>query len=45
MDLEHAGARVKYLIRDRDAKYPPCSTRFSPTPVSRSSSAAPVFRA
>jgi putative transposase len=35
MDLEDAGTRVKYLIRDRDR-----STRSSPTPASRSCSAA-----
>jgi putative transposase len=23
MDLEDAGCRVKYVIRDRDGKYPP----------------------
>jgi len=26
MDLEDAGCQVKYLIRDRDGKYPACST-------------------
>jgi transposase len=34
MDLEDSGCQVKYLIRDRDGKYPPCSTRSSPTPGS-----------
>jgi transposase len=40
MDLEDTGCRVKYLIRDRDGKYPePCSTRSSPMPASRSCAA------
>jgi hypothetical protein len=39
MDIEDAGCRVTYLIRDRDGKYP-CSTPSSPTPGSRSCSAA-----
>jgi len=30
MDLEDAGGTVRYLIRDRDGKYPACMTRFSP---------------
>jgi hypothetical protein len=37
MDLDDAGCRVKYLIRDRDGKYP---TRSSPTPASPWCSAA-----
>jgi transposase len=40
MDLEDAGCRVKYLIRDRDGKYRPCSTGPSPTPESPSCEAA-----
>jgi hypothetical protein len=31
MDIEDAGCRVKYLIRDRDGKYP-ALIRASPTP-------------
>jgi putative transposase len=37
MDLEDAGCRAPYLIRDRDGKFPPSSTRSSPTPASRPS--------
>src|SRR5262249_5500187 len=42
MDLEDAGSQVKYLIRDRDDKYPALfdSTRSWPTRESRSCSAA-----
>jgi hypothetical protein len=37
MDLEDAGCRARYMIRDRDGKFPPaCSTPSSPTQVSRS---------
>jgi hypothetical protein len=30
MDIEDAGCRLKYLIRDRDGKYPTCSTLSAP---------------
>jgi len=40
MDLDDAGRQVKYLIRDRDGKYRPSSTKSSPTPASPSCSAA-----
>jgi hypothetical protein len=36
MDLEDAGCRVKYLIRDRDGKYPHLFDESLPTLVSRS---------
>ena len=35
MDLEDAGAAVRYLIRDHDAKFPPSSARSSPARASR----------
>jgi hypothetical protein len=44
MDLEDAGARITYLLRDRDGKYPPCSMRSSPTPGSPWCSAASAHR-
>jgi putative transposase len=37
MDLQDAGHRVRFLIRDRDANSPTCSTPYSPTPTSRPS--------
>jgi putative transposase len=40
MDLEAAGRRARFLIRDRDGKFPTYSMSSSPTPASRSSSAA-----
>jgi putative transposase len=40
MDLQDTGCPARFLIRDRDGKYRRCSTRSSPTPVSRSCSAA-----
>ena len=27
LDLEDVGCRARFLIRDRDSKFPPCSTR------------------
>jgi hypothetical protein len=35
MDLEDAGARARFLIRDRDGKTPTCSTQPWRTPGSR----------
>jgi putative transposase len=40
MDLEDAGRRVKYLIRDRDGNTRLCSTQCWPTPASLLCSAA-----
>jgi transposase len=40
MDLEDAGCRVKYVIRDGTASTRPCSTGSSPTPESPSCEAA-----
>jgi putative transposase len=40
MDLEDAGCKAKYLIRDRDGNTQLCSTRSWPTRESRSCSAA-----
>jgi hypothetical protein len=40
MDIEDTGCRVKYLIRDRDGKYPAWFARSSPTPALLWSSAA-----
>jgi hypothetical protein len=45
MDLEDAGCRAKYLIRDRTARSLRCSTPFSRTRVSRSCSAGSGYRA
>ena len=45
IDLEDAGCRARYLIRDRDGKFPASSKRSSPTPASRPSSAASGSRA
>jgi putative transposase len=36
MDLQDASHRVRFLIRDRDSKFPTCSTPSSPTLASRS---------
>lgn len=44
MDVEDAGCRVKYLIRDRKAGTRARSTRSSPTLVSRSCSVASACR-
>jgi hypothetical protein len=38
-DLQDAGLKVRYPIRDRDGKYPRCSTRSWPTRGSRSCAA------
>jgi putative transposase len=38
MDLQDAGSRARFLIRDRDGKYPALSTPSLPTSASRSSS-------
>jgi hypothetical protein len=38
MDLQDAGRQARFLIRDRDGKYQPCSMRSSPIPGSRSCS-------
>jgi hypothetical protein len=35
MDLQDAGCRARYLIRDRDGKFPPCSTPSSLTRASK----------
>jgi hypothetical protein len=40
MDLEDARSKARYLIRDRTASSPNCSTPSSPTLVSRSCSPA-----
>jgi putative transposase len=40
MDLQDAGANARYLVRDRDGRYPGCSTRSSPTRGSRPYAAA-----
>ena len=34
MDLEDAGCRARFLIRDRDGMFRACSTPSSPTPAS-----------
>lgn len=45
MDLEDAGCRVKYLIRDRDGKYPAGFDHVLTTPGSPSCAAASAFPA
>ena len=46
MDLEDAGCRARFLIRDRDGEVPAAvRRRSSPTPGSRSCSAASGCRA
>jgi putative transposase len=37
MDLEDTGRRARFLIRDRDGKFPSCSTPWSPMRASISS--------
>jgi putative transposase len=39
MDLDDAGGKARYLIRDRDGNIRACSTRSWPTPASTSCSA------
>ena len=34
-NLEDTNRQARFLIRDRDGKFPACSTSFSPTPASR----------
>jgi hypothetical protein len=45
MDLDDAAVKVRYLLRDRDAKFPACSTGSSTTPESTSCSLACACRA
>ena len=40
MDLEDVGCRARYMIRDRDGKFPACSMPFWQMRGSRSCSAA-----
>lgn len=45
MDLQDAGCQARFLIRDRDGKYPGRSTRSWPTPGSESCSVASRYPA